>query len=78
MKLETDLFDLAKVKIVNKCVFNFEQNKTSALSLDLSHNGEYFSVMGKDKVVRVYRFLTGKIIARYDESAKVILKIKKT
>jgi len=63
MKLETDLFDLAK-------------HKTSALSLNLSHNGEYFAIMGKDKIVRVYSFLTGKILARYDETSRHCIEVQ--
>ncbi len=63
MKLETDLFDLAK-------------HKTSALCLCLSHNGEHFAVIGKDKIVRVYKFTTGKIIARYDETARHCIEVQ--
>lgn len=32
--------------------------------------------MGKDKIVRVYKFATGKIIARYDETSRHCIEVQ--
>lgn len=40
------------------------------ISLTLSHNGEIFAIMGKDKIIRIFDVSTGKIIRKIDESIK--------
>ena len=54
-KLDTDLYCMAKAK-------------TSALSLEVSADGEQFACLGPDRRVRVFRFATGKLRCVIDES----------
>jgi peptidylprolyl isomerase domain and WD repeat-containing protein 1 len=56
-KAETDLYSLS-------------QNKLTCLSLSVSSNGKYMAIMSKDKVIRIFTFLTGKIFKTYNESLK--------
>jgi peptidylprolyl isomerase domain and WD repeat-containing protein 1 len=55
MKLETDLFDLAK-------------EKSFSHTIDVSSDGTQFVVFSVDKKIRIFRFLTGKVKRIYDES----------
>ncbi|DAZ96322.1 TPA: hypothetical protein N0F65_008446 [Lagenidium giganteum] len=58
-KGETDLYELAK-------------SKTYATSIDIDpHAGESFVVTAKDSQIRVFRFATGKLRRKYDESLVV-------
>ncbi|KAG7377557.1 Peptidylprolyl isomerase domain and WD repeat containing protein 1 [Phytophthora pseudosyringae] len=57
-KGETDLFELAKCK-------------THATAIDVSTDGKSFVVSAKDKQIRVFRFATGKMRRKYDESLSV-------
>ena len=58
MKVSTDLFALLKAK-------------THALSFTMAApSGELFAVVGADLVVRVFDFLTGKLLRAYDESTE--------
>ena len=57
--MQSDLFELVKCK-------------TSPRGFGLSHNGKYMAVMGKDRILRVFYFATGKVIWRIDESIKTI------
>ncbi|EFC39146.1 predicted protein [Naegleria gruberi] len=54
-KSETSLFELAK-------------QKTYAISLDISKDGKSFVVLCRDGHVRVFDFLSGKMVRDYDES----------
>ncbi|GIL83353.1 hypothetical protein Vretimale_11294 [Volvox reticuliferus] len=54
-KLDTDLFDLAKAK-------------ATALSLELSSDGQQFSLVCSDRRVRVFKSSTAKLRRVYDES----------
>ncbi|EFJ47438.1 hypothetical protein VOLCADRAFT_61491 [Volvox carteri f. nagariensis] len=54
-KLDTDLFDLAKAK-------------ATALSLEVSPDGQQFSTVCSDRRVRVFKFGTAKLRRVYDES----------
>ena len=54
-KIETDLFDLVKTKTV-------------VIGFGLSPGGRYFSIMGRDKILRLFDFASGKIIWRIDET----------
>jgi len=56
-KAETDLYTLS-------------QNKLTCLSLTVSPNGRFMAMMCKDKVIRIFNFLTGKIYKTYNESVK--------
>ncbi|KJE96934.1 cyclophilin [Capsaspora owczarzaki ATCC 30864] len=58
-KLDTDLFD-------------FVRAKTVVTSIDVSPDGSKFVTMSSDRKVRVFRFLTGKLARKYDESLQVI------
>jgi peptidylprolyl isomerase domain and WD repeat-containing protein 1 len=58
MKSETDLYDLAKVKTQPCCVA-------------MSPNGQQFSILSKDKQIRVFDFRRGKLTRKYDESVGV-------
>lgn len=55
-KSQTDLFELAR-------------NHTTAVSLCISQNGQHFAMWCKDKYVRVFHLLTGKLAKKYDERA---------
>ncbi|GLD95777.1 hypothetical protein PINS_up004455 [Pythium insidiosum] len=57
-KGETDLYELAK-------------NKTHATSIDISKRGDSFVVTAADSQIRVFRFATGKMRRKYDESLVV-------
>ncbi|OWZ21210.1 Peptidylprolyl isomerase domain and WD repeat-containing protein 1 [Phytophthora megakarya] len=57
-KGETDLFELAKCK-------------TYATAIDVSPDGKSFVVTAKDNQIRVFRFATGKLRRKYDESLAV-------
>ncbi|GLC33697.1 Peptidylprolyl isomerase [Pleodorina starrii] len=54
-KLDTDLFDLAKAK-------------ATAMSLEVSRDGQQFAMVCSDKRVRVFKFSTAKLRRVYDES----------
>ena len=54
-KMQTDLFEFIK-------------SKTSPRGLGLSHDGRYMAIIGKDRILRLYNFQTGKIIWRIYES----------
>lgn len=58
MKMDTDLFALAKAK-------------THARSLEVSRDGSQFAAFCADSRVRVWRFATGKLRRTYDESMEV-------
>eukprot|EP00698_Gefionella_okellyi_P003518 TRINITY_DN13311_c0_g1_i1.p1 TRINITY_DN13311_c0_g1~~TRINITY_DN13311_c0_g1_i1.p1 ORF type:complete len:651 (-),score=160.11 TRINITY_DN13311_c0_g1_i1:17-1969(-) len=64
-KMETDLFELQK-------------KKTFVTSASFSRDGKMFACMGKDKIVRVFRFLSGKLYRAYDESLKVCNTLQKS
>lgn len=55
MKLDTDLFSLAKAKTTSK-------------SLEVSKDGSQFATFSTDRRVRVFRFQSGKLRRTYDES----------
>lgn len=57
-KGETDLYDLAKAT-------------TYATSIDVSPTGDSFVVTATDAHIRVFRFTTGKLRRKYDESLQV-------
>ncbi|RLN61669.1 hypothetical protein BBP00_00005253 [Phytophthora kernoviae] len=57
-KGETDLYELAKCK-------------THAMAVDVSKDGKSFVVTAKDNQIRVFRFATGKMRRKYDESLTV-------
>ena len=40
-------------------------------------DGQQFVTMGKDRQIRVFRFLTGKLHRKYDESLAFLNKIQK-
>ncbi|KAL0585602.1 hypothetical protein ABG067_004744 [Albugo candida] len=54
-KGETDLYELAK-------------HKTIPMSIAIDSQGENFALTAKDAQIRVFRFLTGKLRRKYDES----------
>ncbi len=62
-KLDTDLFDFAK-------------NKTSALNLTVSPNGQFLASLGADKKVRVFRFLSGKLYCVIDEGLRHYIELQ--
>ncbi|KAG6586951.1 Peptidylprolyl isomerase domain and WD repeat-containing protein 1 [Phytophthora cinnamomi] len=57
-KGETDLYELAK-------------SKTYATAIDVSADGKSFVATAKDNHIRVFRFATGKMRRKYDESLAV-------
>ncbi len=54
-KLDTDFLELAK-------------NKITTLSATISHNGDLLALFGKDRVIRVYVFTTGKLYRKFFET----------
>ena len=52
-------------------ILSYLQEKVVPISLTISHKGEMFAVIGKDKIVRIYDVSTGKIKRKIDESIKV-------
>eukprot|EP00878_Enallax_costatus_P002186 GHUV01002357.1.p1 GENE.GHUV01002357.1~~GHUV01002357.1.p1 ORF type:complete len:625 (+),score=138.92 GHUV01002357.1:201-2075(+) len=65
MKLDTDLFALAKAK-------------TAARSLDVSKDGSQFVMFCADGRVRVWKFATGKLRRTYDESMEAAHELQKS
>lgn len=57
-KSETDLYDLAKAR-------------TTPFSIIVSPNGHMFATFSRDKQIRVFDFVTGKLLKKYDESLSV-------
>ncbi|KDO22744.1 hypothetical protein SPRG_12171 [Saprolegnia parasitica CBS 223.65] len=57
-KGETDLYELAK-------------HKAFATTIDIAASGDDFVVTASDGVIRVFRFVTGKLRRKYDESLAV-------
>ncbi|KYR01535.1 WD40 repeat-containing protein [Tieghemostelium lacteum] len=64
-KIETDLYDMVS-------------QKTYACSLEFSTNSKYFSIMGRDKKLRIFNYKTGKLYRVYDESYHVLNEIQKS
>mmetsp|Transcript_52755 Transcript_52755/g.128841 ORF Transcript_52755/g.128841 Transcript_52755/m.128841 type:complete len:621 (+) Transcript_52755:164-2026(+) len=58
-KSDTDLYELAK-------------SKTTAMSLDVSPDGELFACLCADKHVRVFRCATGKLYKKIDETPDTV------
>ena len=56
---------------------SFSQQKTVPLSLSISPNGSYFACYGKDQHVRVFEFLSGKMICDYPETMQVFAELQK-
>ena len=54
-KSDTSLYELAK-------------NKVKAMSLDISNDGKYFGVIGSDRHIRLFSFLSGKLFREYNEN----------
>eukprot|EP00775_Hariotina_reticulata_P004271 gene4271-4523_t len=65
MKMDTDLFALAKAKTV-------------ARSLEVSKDGSQFVIFAADGRVRVWRFATGKLRRSYDESLEAAHDLQKS
>eukprot|EP00879_Flechtneria_rotunda_P014073 GHRR01014703.1.p1 GENE.GHRR01014703.1~~GHRR01014703.1.p1 ORF type:complete len:275 (+),score=76.87 GHRR01014703.1:1677-2501(+) len=65
MKLDTDLYVLAKAK-------------TAARSLEVSKDGSQFAVFAADGRVRVWRFASGKLRRSYDESLEAAHDLQKS
>lgn len=64
MKLDTDLFALAKAK-------------THARSLEVSGDGSQFVALCADSRLRVFRFATGKLRRCYDESMEAAQELQR-
>jgi peptidylprolyl isomerase domain and WD repeat-containing protein 1 len=54
-KLDTDLFEFAK-------------KKSYPLNISVSPNGKFFATYGSDRMIRIFRFLSGKLYCAIDES----------
>lgn len=57
-KMDTDLYEFAKAK-------------TLILSIEFSKNGRVMAIMSKDRKIRLFNVLTGKITKTIDESLEV-------
>ena len=64
-KTDTDLYEFAK-------------SKTSVLSLEFSPNGLLMATFAKDRQIRVFKFMTGKLSKVLDESVKVYTELQQT
>lgn len=64
-KLDTDLFEFAK-------------NKTYPCGLAISHDGKKFASISRDRRVRVFNFLTGKMTKVYDETLQRYSELQQT
>lgn len=62
-KLDTDLYELVK-------------NKTYPTDLAFSPTGDQFAILATDRKVRLFRFLTGKLIKVYDESLQQLSELQ--
>lgn len=49
-------------------LFEFVKHKTHVISLDFSPNGKRFATLSADRKVRVFSFITGKLLRVYDEN----------
>jgi peptidylprolyl isomerase domain and WD repeat-containing protein 1 len=56
--MDTDLYEYAKIK-------------ATVLSIAFSRDGKKMAVMSDDRKIRVFNFLTGKIVQTIDESLEV-------
>lgn len=64
-KLDTDLYELAKLKQIPHDI---------AFSLD----GQYMAMICSDRKIRLFRFLTGSLVRVYDESIQSITTLQQT
>ncbi len=62
-KLDTDLFEFAK-------------EKTTVIAIEFSMNGKQMAVLSKDRKIRLFDFLSGKITQTIDESLEVYSNIQ--
>ncbi|XP_013778129.1 peptidylprolyl isomerase domain and WD repeat-containing protein 1-like [Limulus polyphemus] len=62
-KLDTDLYELAKCK-------------TCPTGLAFSPNGQLFAMLSMDRKVRIFRFLTGKLIRVFDETLQMLSELQ--
>lgn len=62
-KSETDLYDLAKARTIPCCVVS-------------APNGQVFATLSHDKQIRIFDFLHGKLLRKYDESVSIYTKSK--
>eukprot|EP00808_Paulinella_micropora_P010323 g29546.t1 len=53
-------------------LYTFLKDKTTAQSMEFSKDGEYFSTMGKDLVIRIFRFVTGKLVKKMKEDIDAV------
>ena len=53
------------------CISEFSQNRTVPNHITFSPDDELFVSMSQDRLVRVFRFKTGKLYRKYDESLQV-------
>jgi len=58
-------------------LYEFAKSKTFPTWISISPDGTQFATMGKDRQVRLFRFLTGKLHRKYDESLAILHKIQK-
>ena len=49
------------------------QHKTTPLNLTFSPDGKQFVVMGADRKVRVFHFLTGRLYRVFDEALEMFI-----
>ena len=63
-KFDTDLFALAR-------------DQVQATSLEISHDGSMFSIMGANKRVYIYKFVTGKHHRVYDETLDQFVELQR-
>uniref|UniRef100_A0A7S3QTC1 peptidylprolyl isomerase n=1 Tax=Dunaliella tertiolecta TaxID=3047 RepID=A0A7S3QTC1_DUNTE len=65
MKLDTNLFDLAKAKTVAHCI-------------EVDKSGLKFVTVSKDRRIRVFKFKTGKLMRAYDESLEAAHELQRS
>jgi len=53
----------------------FLKEKVTPVSLTVSHKGELFALMGRDKIIRIFDVSTARIRRKIDESTKVLINL---
>lgn len=64
-KLDTNLYEFAK-------------NKTEVTGLSITQDGRKFATISTDRKIRIFQFLTGKLIRVYDESLAHFTEVQQT
>jgi peptidylprolyl isomerase domain and WD repeat-containing protein 1 len=59
-------------------LYEFTISETLPVSFSFSHDFEYFSCMGSDRFIRIFKFKTGKLYRKYNETLDQIQIVQKS